>query len=153
MIRRPPRSTLFPYTTLFRSDRSGGGPNLREPRLRGPDGWGLGGHRRVDGGLRAAVPARARAHAHRARLLHHDRRAPRLRDARLLVPGAAGARSRGRAVARGRRGGVLGARGRLRGGGGADPAVHETGLPGAAGRRGRPPFPGFVVFVPTAAPR
>src|SRR2546426_3724453 len=23
MIRRPPRSTLFPYTTLFRSDRSG----------------------------------------------------------------------------------------------------------------------------------
>src|SRR5215204_6604291 len=26
MIRRPPRSTLFPYTTLFRSD--GGGPGL-----------------------------------------------------------------------------------------------------------------------------
>src|SRR5258708_28825537 len=24
MIRRPPRSTLFPYTTLFRSGRSGG---------------------------------------------------------------------------------------------------------------------------------
>src|SRR3989449_2669789 len=24
MIRRPPRSTLFPYTTLFRSHRSGG---------------------------------------------------------------------------------------------------------------------------------
>src|SRR3712207_8705062 len=24
MIRRPPRSTLFPYTTLFRSDRGGG---------------------------------------------------------------------------------------------------------------------------------
>src|SRR5258708_39294365 len=24
MIRRPPRSTLFPYTTLFRSDRIGG---------------------------------------------------------------------------------------------------------------------------------
>src|SRR2546425_2095412 len=23
MIRRPPRSTLFPYTTLFRSDRDG----------------------------------------------------------------------------------------------------------------------------------
>src|SRR5256885_5366427 len=31
MIRRPPRSTLFPYTTLFRS------PRLREPpALRGP---------------------------------------------------------------------------------------------------------------------
>src|SRR5690554_7318980 len=27
MIRRPPRSTLFPYTTLFRSDR--GAPVLR----------------------------------------------------------------------------------------------------------------------------
>src|SRR3712207_7228423 len=24
MIRRPPRSTLFPYTTLFRSDEGGG---------------------------------------------------------------------------------------------------------------------------------
>src|SRR2546422_8939746 len=24
MIRRPPRSTLFPYTTLFRSDRAAG---------------------------------------------------------------------------------------------------------------------------------
>src|SRR5690349_23763171 len=28
MIRRPPRSTLFPYTTLFRSSR-GGGPARR----------------------------------------------------------------------------------------------------------------------------
>src|SRR3954463_2155976 len=26
MIRRPPRSTLFPYTTLFRSDRGGRQP-------------------------------------------------------------------------------------------------------------------------------
>src|SRR2546427_2885170 len=26
MIRRPPRSTLFPYTTLFRSDRETGEP-------------------------------------------------------------------------------------------------------------------------------
>src|SRR3712207_8178268 len=28
MIRRPPRSTLFPYTTLFRSDVSGRGGNI-----------------------------------------------------------------------------------------------------------------------------
>src|SRR3712207_7543226 len=28
MIRRPPRSTLFPYTTLFRSDRNILGPGL-----------------------------------------------------------------------------------------------------------------------------
>src|SRR5256885_7526561 len=31
MIRRPPRSTLFPYTTLFRSDRRRT-PDLREER-------------------------------------------------------------------------------------------------------------------------
>src|SRR2546427_3888525 len=29
MIRRPPRSTLFPYTTLFRSDRAEGGADRR----------------------------------------------------------------------------------------------------------------------------
>src|SRR3712207_6966794 len=29
MIRRPPRSTLFPYTTLFRSDRSAVAPRER----------------------------------------------------------------------------------------------------------------------------
>src|SRR3712207_8477169 len=31
MIRRPPRSTLFPYTTLFRS-RVNGGPSVNAPR-------------------------------------------------------------------------------------------------------------------------
>src|SRR2546430_17507606 len=36
MIRRPPRSTLFPYTTLFRSDRD---------CARGPDGYLLRGER------------------------------------------------------------------------------------------------------------
>ena len=30
MIRRPPRSTLFPYTTLFRSAVSGGRPSVAE---------------------------------------------------------------------------------------------------------------------------
>src|SRR3712207_8857011 len=30
MIRRPPRSTLFPYTTLFRSDEQDGDPGLVE---------------------------------------------------------------------------------------------------------------------------
>src|SRR2546430_13522964 len=50
MIRRPPRSTLFPYTTLFRSARRGGqsagghsawrgGPAAADPRrCPGPDG-------------------------------------------------------------------------------------------------------------------
>src|SRR2546425_7525146 len=32
MIRRPPRSTLFPYTTLFRSRRSRQGSGRRSPR-------------------------------------------------------------------------------------------------------------------------
>src|SRR5215813_11999981 len=39
MIRRPPRSTLFPYTTLFRSTRSitGGLPSSRLGRAARPD--------------------------------------------------------------------------------------------------------------------
>src|SRR2546430_13390399 len=39
MIRRPPRSTLFPYTTLFRSSPAGtaGGGLLRVVRLAGRD--------------------------------------------------------------------------------------------------------------------
>src|SRR3712207_9524601 len=45
MIRRPPRSTLFPYTTLFRSAPRGA-------RSRGFDADGPGGHGR---------PPRARA--------------------------------------------------------------------------------------------
>src|SRR5690242_20904182 len=41
MIRRPPRSTLFPYTTLFRSEREGEGAAEHrarlEPRVAGPE--------------------------------------------------------------------------------------------------------------------
>src|SRR2546430_11859020 len=33
MIRRPPRSTLFPYTTLFRSTRSPRAPGVRMGRI------------------------------------------------------------------------------------------------------------------------
>jgi len=50
MIRRPPRSTLFPYTTLFRSSKNafGSGGNLQnwKERLRRPfvadEGWKIG---------------------------------------------------------------------------------------------------------------
>src|SRR2546427_7056159 len=39
MIRRPPRSTLFPYTTLFRSDpRPAPGRHQAPRRARGPHG-------------------------------------------------------------------------------------------------------------------
>src|SRR5256885_9784466 len=46
MIRRPPRSTLFPYTTLFRSDRSGPlsvarTASSRQTARLGPEGDGL----------------------------------------------------------------------------------------------------------------
>src|SRR3712207_7065402 len=44
MIRRPPRSTLFPYTTLFRSHGRGGGlGRCGGGRRRGRTG-GVGGH-------------------------------------------------------------------------------------------------------------
>src|SRR3712207_7288716 len=56
MIRRPPRSTLFPYTTLFRSDGLGerrlegrgaaGGPGRRGGPGGGPGGGRGGGHGR-----------------------------------------------------------------------------------------------------------
>src|SRR5260370_37828527 len=40
MIRRPPRSTLFPYTTLFRSYLSSGFPS--SPRIRAKNGQSAG---------------------------------------------------------------------------------------------------------------
>src|SRR2546422_4494785 len=40
MIRRPPRSTLFPYTTLFRS--RGGARGARRPRHLPPGGDAVG---------------------------------------------------------------------------------------------------------------
>src|SRR3712207_7435849 len=55
MIRRPPRSTLFPYTTLFRSAR--GGQGLREGGLEGlgqgpPEGPRQGHHQGEPEGVR-----------------------------------------------------------------------------------------------------
>src|SRR3712207_8484067 len=54
MIRRPPRSTLFPYTTLF---RSAPGP-ARRPRSAGHQGDGAVGHGRPGAG--AALDERRR---------------------------------------------------------------------------------------------
>src|SRR3712207_8243297 len=59
MIRRPPRSTLFPYTTLFRSRRAAGGQ-------RGRHGRGSPQRRAVrDAAARRGAPARV-AQRHRA---------------------------------------------------------------------------------------
>src|SRR3712207_7768223 len=59
MIRQPPRSTLFPYTTLFRSGRRAcaGGRMVRPGR---PDRGGPGGRldRRPAGGRGAAARLR-----------------------------------------------------------------------------------------------
>src|SRR2546430_8782395 len=64
MIRRPPRSTLFPYTTLFRSvlvPRARGGPGraVVVPPDRGASGSG------APGGLRGLVRLRLRGAADR----------------------------------------------------------------------------------------
>src|SRR3989441_13146064 len=49
MIRRPPRSTLFPYTTLFRSHLGG---HERRGREHGELAVGAGGERAHDPGAR-----------------------------------------------------------------------------------------------------
>src|SRR2546430_7744130 len=59
MIRRPPRSTLFPYTTLFRSEASRD-QSAAHPRLEGSEGP----CRRC----RGAAPSRARSEEHTSEL-------------------------------------------------------------------------------------
>src|SRR3712207_7451387 len=58
MIRRPPRSTLFPYTTLFRSGR----PRPRRRRGKVLGARGDEGGRRL---ARPAAPAQRHAEGHR----------------------------------------------------------------------------------------
>src|SRR2546425_8993862 len=68
MIRRPPRSTLFPYTTLFRSRRRAL-HRVGEPRVQGDLG-GLAGaaeeQEQRDGGDQR--PARGRSEEHTSEL-------------------------------------------------------------------------------------
>src|SRR2546426_4267927 len=66
MIRRPPRSTLFPYTTLFRSRQ------LRPGRLRAEAS--ARNYSRLDRRSHAArAPARGRARGRLARRVHERR--------------------------------------------------------------------------------
>src|SRR3712207_6920130 len=61
MIRRPPRSTLFPYTTLFRSARARGGADARaadRPHLQLPH---VGGEHIRIFWHRGIAPCRSRA--------------------------------------------------------------------------------------------
>src|SRR2546422_5418961 len=62
MIRRPPRSTLFPYTTLFRSPRAARGRAQNETRR--PDEGAVG---------QSGAEGRGEKH-HRLRRLHRPRR-------------------------------------------------------------------------------
>src|SRR5256885_6565931 len=95
MIRRPPRSTLFPYTTLFRSDAV---PESRDPdrgdaseRLRGARGAGvdrsenpLQQHAGVEGRAFAGMRGRAMRDL-RDRLRHLDRKSTRLNSSHLVI--------------------------------------------------------------------
>src|SRR2546422_5358058 len=65
MIRRPPRSTLFPYTTLFRSQRI---------------------FRVVDSRVVHAAVARARSHAQPRKLLDKEYILPPLRNGIGCIP-------------------------------------------------------------------
>src|SRR3982751_2532736 len=49
MIRRPPRSTLFPYTTLFRSPQTGSRREQDQPGGDAPGKSKPGGHRKASG--------------------------------------------------------------------------------------------------------
>src|SRR2546422_5217447 len=68
MIRRPPRSTLFPYTTLFRSGLLATRPAHRH----------LAENRGRERARRPARPAEGAAARRRERRLHRDRKSTRL---------------------------------------------------------------------------
>src|SRR5690242_20889052 len=75
MIRRPPRSTLFPYTTLFRSRRHWPVPQDQGARLDArPGGRGLG--------LR---PRRVRGRASVGQLSRRDRKSTRLNSSHMSI--------------------------------------------------------------------
>src|SRR5258705_9804020 len=78
MIRRPPRSTLFPYTTLFRSPRAGGRPDPG-PRIRA---CARGRGALAGASLRQAARGAARSRARRA---PGDRKSTRLNSSHLGI--------------------------------------------------------------------
>src|SRR5256885_13304553 len=69
MIRRPPRSTLFPYTTLFRSAR----------RLKAAE------QRRQPAELHRFVDGEAGEHGQRAEQVDADRKSTRLNSSHLVI--------------------------------------------------------------------
>src|SRR2546426_9294805 len=76
MIRRPPRSTLFPYTTLFRSDVAHVG--VGEPGVRFPHSRGAA---RVQDRLAYRLPRAAP----RPSQVERDRKSTRLNSSHLVI--------------------------------------------------------------------
>src|SRR5256885_13075613 len=72
MIRRPPRSTLFPYTTLFRSQTAGAGA---------ADGTHAGGVHRGRSSLQGRAASTGDLFARR----HRDRKSTRLNSSHLVI--------------------------------------------------------------------
>src|SRR5687767_15370224 len=69
MIPRPPRSTLFPYTTLFRSSGQDRGGSLPRGTGQGAGGRGRGPHRRELRGVQSrGRRGRARSEEHTSEL-------------------------------------------------------------------------------------
>src|SRR3712207_7854170 len=75
MIRRPPRSTLFPYTTLFRSggvgvevDEVDVAGHLAQAGVRGGRGTGPGGQAQRGVGLARAADVEDRSEEHTSEL-------------------------------------------------------------------------------------
>src|SRR2546422_8364501 len=73
MIRRPPRSTLFPYTTLFRSRALHGGRDKRQVRHRDRH---VGRDRRGRGALERGFGTRVRTRERK--VVDADRKSTRL---------------------------------------------------------------------------
>src|SRR5947209_20091921 len=96
MIRRPPRSTLFPYTTLFRSPVRGADDRAAGRALHAAAGGGRGGSREAAVAAPPAVDGRASPGARRVERLG---RRPPSRPLPARAGGGAGAedpRGRGR---------------------------------------------------------
>src|SRR5256885_9686914 len=78
MIRRPPRSTLFPYTTLFRSELAEDVPPPGAERLADPDLAGALGHRHQH-------DVHDNDPADHERDRHQDRKSTRLNSSHLVI--------------------------------------------------------------------
>src|SRR3712207_8310896 len=82
MMRRPPRSTLFPYTTLFRSPRAR--PRLHEPRGERAIRL-LGRMRRVGGRVGEGRLLRRGVYGERRRWGRPDRKSTRLKSSHTKI--------------------------------------------------------------------